>query len=557
MVHSPLVDALLCGSAYPDRPEAVELVQTHISYVFLLSGADHSPSETGRGPSEFVYKIKKPVDFGFLDFSTLERRRFFCLEEVRLNSRLAPDIYLGVVPVFKEEKERGAVFRVGEVFIREGDAECASAVAAEAAGSVVVEYAVKMRRIASDTILDEMLRQERATAETLQRVARSIAAFHQKAEPLCRAEQVDTIAYNIMDNFSRIESFAGDEPGATIIRRRLEGLREFSAKFLAENRALLEERVRGGFIRDCHGDMHVDHVVVTENIAIFDCIEFSERLRLCDTVADAGFLSMDLEYLGRGDLAKVFEAEYKKVSGDAAPDALWNFYKCYRAVVRGKVASLKSIGSDIDETERSDAIRDAIKHFHLADLYAKGGAKPVLVVVSGLTATGKSTLVRALKGTSSMKVISTDATRRDIFNIPIGEDRRAQFGKDLYTEESVSRVYEAVFKEGERWLGLGRSVILDATFSKKRYIDSARDIAERCDALCFVVECVAGEASVKARMEKRSKEKDSLSDATYETYKKMKESFEPIEGDCLRINTDGDPVGIAGLLIKKVFGVMQ
>ncbi len=550
MVHSPLVDALLCASAYPGSPGSVSLVQTHISYVFLLSGGDCDATE-------FVYKIKKPVDFGFLDFSTLERRRFFCLEEVRLNSRLAPDIYLGVVPVFKEDKESGAVFRVGEVFICEDDAdgaECAVAAAAEAAGAVVVEYAVKMRRIASDTILDEMLRRESATAGTMQRVARAIAAFHEKAEPLRRAGQVDTIACNIMDNFSRIEAFAGDEPGATITRRRLEELREFSAKFLAENRTLLEERVKDGFIRDCHGDIHVDHVVVTEKIAIFDCIEFSERLRLCDTIADAGFLSMDLEYLGRGDLAKVFEAEYKRASGDPASDALWNFYKCYRAVVRGKVASLKAAGSDLDVAERGEAVRDAIGHFHLAHLYAKGGGRPVLVVVSGLTATGKSTLVNAFKGTGGMKVISTDATRRDIFNIPTGEGRRAEFGKDLYTEEAIFRVYEAVFKEAERWLKLGRSVILDATFSKKRDVERARAIAERCNALCLVVECVAGEAAVKARMEKRSKEKDSLSDATYEVYKKMKESFEPIEGDCLRIDTNGDPVEIAVVVIKKVFG---
>ncbi|VAW37623.1 FIG00677737: hypothetical protein [hydrothermal vent metagenome] len=548
MVHSPLVDALLRGSAYPDSPETVSLVQTHISYVFILSGADSSAQE-------YVYKIKKPVDFGFLDFSTLERRRFFCLEEVRLNRRLAPDIYLGVVPIFKEDKKEdkgeGEVYRVGEVFIDEGAAECA---AAAAAGSVVVEYGVKMRRIAPETILDEMLRRERATEETMRRVARAIAAFHQKATPVRRADQVDTIACNIMDNLSRIEAFAGDVPRATITRRRLEELREFSERFLAENRTLLEERVREGFIRDCHGDMHVDHVVVTERVAIFDCIEFSERLRLCDTVADAGFLSMDLEYLGRGDLAKVFEAEYKKASGDPAPAALWNFYKCYRAVVRGKVATLKSIGSDIDEIERGQAIRDAIEHFHLAGLYAKGGGRPVLIVVSGLTATGKSTLVGVLKGTGGMKVISTDAVRRDIFGIPCGEHRRGGFGKDLYSEEAVVKVYEAVFKEAERCLGAGRSVILDATFSKKRYIGRARAIAEECNALCFIVECVAGEAAVRERMEKRSKEKDSLSDATYEVYKKMKEGFEPVEGEHLRISTDGDPVKVAEVVIKKLFG---
>ncbi len=556
MAHSPMVDALLCSSAYSARPETINLVQTHISNVFLTP--------------EFVYKVKKPVDFGFLDFSTLEKRRFFCLEEVRLNSRLAPDIYLGVVPIFRVSDRVGGrvgggdgeVFKVGDDFIdKTGDGEGAEAIED---GLVIADYAVKMRRIEADTILDEMIRQDRASQDILRRVARAIAAFHKKAETIqpgtdqpdaaCGKGPVDTIAHNIMDNFTQIEPFIGDTSGATISRRRLTELREFSASFIANNRDLLEARVSGGFIRDCHGDIHVDHVVVADAISIFDCIEFSERLRICDIVADAGFLSMDLEYLGRGDLAEVFEAEYKKASGDVAPEELWNLYKCYRAVVRGKVASLKSGGADIDEEERRTAIADAIEHFHIAELYAKGGFRPSLVIVSGLTATGKSTLVRAIKGTGSMKVISTDATRRKIFNIAEGEHRRGEFGKDIYTEDSVAKVYEAALKEAADWLRLGRSVILDATFSKKKYLQDARAIADNNNALCYVIECVASDESVKARMAERLKERNSLSDATYETYQEMKKSFEPIEGECLRINTDGELNEITELAIRKVFG---
>ncbi len=550
MVHSPLVDAMLCSSAYSDRPAAISLVQTHISNVFLTP--------------EFVYKVKKPVDFDFLDFSTLDLRRFFCLEEVRLNSRLAPDIYLGVVPIFRVDDGDGLVFKVGDDFIGKTDDFLHAEVAEDS--HVIADYAVKMRRIEAGTILDEMIRLGKASPDTMRRVAQAIAAFHKKAEaiqpetiqpnPTCDKDQVDTIAFNVMDNFTRIESFIGEGLGTTITKRRVNELREFSASFIADNRDLLEARVSGGFIRDCHGDIHVDHVIVTDEISIFDCIEFSERLRLCDTVADAGFLSMDLEYLGRGDLANVFEDEYKKASGDAAPVELWNFYKCYRAVVRGKVASLKSGGADIDEEERRTAIGDAIGHFHVAEFYAKGGFRPALVIVAGLTATGKSTLVTAIKGAGSMKVISTDAIRRKIFNVAEGEHRRGEFGKDIYTEDSVARVYRAVFKEADEWLRLGRSVILDATFSKKKYLQDARAISESNNALCFVIECVASDESVKARMKKRLTEKNSLSDATYETYQEMKKSFEPIEGDCLRINTNGDINEIAELAIRKVFGGM-
>jgi len=565
MAHSPLVDALLSSSAYSDRPSAISLVQTHISNVFLTP--------------EFVYKVKKSVDFGFLDFSTLERRRFFCLEEVRLNSRLAPDIYLGVVPIFRvDDRLEGGdslAFKVGDVFIdKTGDSKGAEAAEDTQVEDtwVIVEYAVKMRRIEAGTILDEMIRQGRATQGTMRRVARAIAAFHEKAviiqpeaiqpgtlqaNSTCDKDQVDTIVHNVMDNFTRIEAFIVDGPGATISGRRVAVLREFSASFIAKNRELLEARVSDGFIRDCHGDIHVDHVVVADSISIFDCIEFSERLRLCDIVADAGFLSMDLEYLGRGDLAKVFEDEYKKAAGDVAPPELWNFYKCYRAVVRGKVASLKSGGADIGEEERRTATGDAIRHFHLAELYAKGGFRPALVIVSGLTATGKSTLVSAIRGAGSMKVISTDATRRKIFNVAEGEHRRGEFGKDIYTEGSVARVYGAVFKEAEDWLRLGRSVVLDATFSKKKYLRHARAIAENSNLPCFIIECVASDESVKARMKKRLTENNSLSDATYETYQDMKKSFEPIEGDCLRINTDGDLSEITELAIRKVFGCVS
>jgi hypothetical protein len=513
---------MLRPGAYAHEAEDISLVQTHISYVFLTP--------------EFVYKIKKPVDFGFLDFSTLEKRRFFCNEEVRLNSRLAPELYLGVVEV----RVDGGVFKVGD----EGTPRA----------GVVVEYAVKMRRIPEGILLDEMIRQGRASTETVARVARAIAAFHSKAEVVRSEDKVDTIIFNIMDNFNRIETFVGDEETSTISPERLESVRGFTQKFIAAHRGLLEERLRAGFIKDCHGDIHVDHVMVTEKVEIFDCIEFSERLRVCDTVADAGFLSMDLEYLGRGDLARAFEDAYKEASKDKASAELWRFYKCYRAVVRGKVASLKSGESEVGGTERRAAIRDAIGHFHLARLYATGGFRPVLVVVAGLTATGKSTLVAAVQGVSSMEVISTDAVRRDVFDIPKGERHSSEFGKDLYSEESTAKVYDAVFVEAEKWLGLGRSVIIDATFSKKKYIERVRAIAGRTNAMSFIVECLASDETVKARMEKRALDKDALSEATYETYLKMKKSFEAIEGATYRVDTSGGVEDIALTVVRKIFG---
>ena len=308
------------------------------------------------------------MDFGFLDFTTLEKRRHFCEEEVRLNRRLAPGIYLRVVKV----TEQDGTYRVG-------------------GRGRAVEYAVKMRRIPDESILENRLAAGTADAATIGKVARAVAAFHEKAERGGRIAgfgSPEAIGRNAAENFAQTADFIGK----TIPRAHYDEIKEYTGSFLRKNAALLERRAANGFVRDCHGDLHTEHISVNKRVDVFDCIEFNERFRFSDVVADAAFLSMDLDYHNRHDLATAFDTAYFEATGDTEGRTLLDFYRCYRAYVRGKVEGFKSVEDEVGPEDRSLAEFRARYHFHLSRLYAGRGFRPTLVVVRGLSGTGKSTL---------------------------------------------------------------------------------------------------------------------------------------------------------------------
>ncbi|MFZ3072669.1 MAG: phosphotransferase, partial [Thermodesulfobacteriota bacterium] len=373
MALPAVIKALLKPSAYPKGCGKVTLLQTHISYILL----------TGK----YAYKIKKPVDFGFLDFTALEKRLYFCKEEVRLNRRLAPDIYIGVVPVVRVR--RG--YRV------EGKGR-------------IVEYAVKMKRIPDEVILERMIKEETITTEIIKRIADRIASFHKHAltnKGISGFGKIEIIKQNGEENFSQVSPFIG----TTISNKRLNKIRAFAEGFLRKNAPLFKKRVEAGFIRDCHGDIHSEHIGIEDGIFIFDCIEFNRRFRYCDVVSDAAFLSMDLEFRGRPDLAKIFEKEYFSTTGDSEGKRLLDFYKCYRAFVRGKVEGFKLNESEESSADKKNALLNALLYFDLSYKYATGGYKPALLLVCGLIGTGKSTVARLIASRTGMAIISSDETR--------------------------------------------------------------------------------------------------------------------------------------------------
>lgn len=328
---STMVEDLLEPVAYPDKPGKVTLAQTHISNVFI--------------GDEFVYKIKKPVNFGFLDFSTLELREKYCREEVELNNRFSEGVYLGVYPVTFD----GTRHRI------DGDGK-------------VVEYAVKMKRLPDENLMKVRLAGGELTETDITRIAKTIADIHSRSkgsEKINEFGKLEAVRFNVDECFEQTEEFIGN----SITKKQYDSLKSWTENFYAENGKLFDDRINEGRIKDCHGDLHMEHVCLTDPIIIFDCIEFNERFRFSDTASDIAFLLMDLEYNGGKDFAKLLKNEYLKFAGEKDISGLINFYKVYRAYVRGKVTSFMLNDPAVPDEKKDKARITAQKYFELAYSY--------------------------------------------------------------------------------------------------------------------------------------------------------------------------------------------
>lgn len=326
-----MVQALLDPKIYPDASSKVELVQTQMSFVFLTD--------------DYVYKVKKPVNLGYLDYTTLEKRHFYCQREVELNQRLCPDAYLGVISI----TERGKGFFI------DGKGK-------------VVDYAVKMRRLPQEGMLKVLLARGQVSVEMMGSVARKLADFHQKAETSAAISafgDLDTIITNSEENFSQTEKYIG----RTISENGYRHIKDYTYAFIKRNAPLFRKRIADGKIRDCHGDLHTAHICFTNGICIFDCIEFNERFRYGDVASEIAFLAMDLDNCGRADLSGSFVDAYAAFSQDRELSQLLDFYKCYRAYVRGKVESFKLDDPHISAEEKARIFAVARKYFELAESY--------------------------------------------------------------------------------------------------------------------------------------------------------------------------------------------
>jgi aminoglycoside phosphotransferase family enzyme len=329
-----LIKALLDPEAYPEPQLKVELAQTQISYVFLAG--------------DYVYKIKKSVDMGFLDYTTLEKRRYYCEREVELNRRLCADTYLGVVPIIRD-KGRYIVGGKGEA----------------------IEYAVRMRRLPQDAMMDVMLAENRVTPKMVEDVARTVADFHKRADSSAEITAIggiDAVIKNTSENFEQTDKYYDIIIAPETYRR----IKTYTEDFIKVNAALFRKRMDEGRVRDCHGDLHAAHICFLKNgICIYDCIEFVDRLRYTDVVADVAFLAMDLDRYGRSDLADTFVKAYVKESGDKELLKLLNFYKCYRAYVRGKVGCFQYDDPQIPAQEKEKIKANARSYFKLAEAYTE------------------------------------------------------------------------------------------------------------------------------------------------------------------------------------------
>ena len=482
-----LVKALLEPKAYPEAPPRIEFIQTQMSFVFLTD--------------DYAYKVKKPVNLGYLDYTTLEKRHFYCQKEVELNRRLCPDVYLGVVPVTRD-KEHILIGGRGEV----------------------IEYAVKMRRLPQEAMLDVLLTRNQVSPEMLTAVAQKLVAFHQSAETNAHISafgDIKTIKQNTEENFSQTEKYIGK----TISQDKYQHIKYYTDSFIKENASLFRRRIKEGRIRDCHGDLHAAHICFTNGICIYDCIEFNDRFRYCDVASEVAFLAMDLDHYGRADLSRSFAHAYIDSSRDTDLRQLLNFYKCYRAFVRGKVEGFKLYDPYIAPDEKRQAMEKAVGYFELAHAYTR--SRPVLFITTGLVGTGKTFLAEALAKRLGLAVISSDVTRKQLAGIPVTEHRFNELNTGIYSAEFSRKTYDRMFSAARDILNDGGSVILDASFIKAEERLKARQLAKKMGADFFIIECTLDEESIKKRLAQRL-EVGSASDGRWEIYQPQKKQFQPV-----------------------------
>jgi aminoglycoside phosphotransferase family enzyme/predicted kinase len=506
-----LIEALSKPAAYAHPVDAVEVRQTHISVVFLAR--------------PYAYKLKKPVNLGFVDFSTLAKRHHFCEEEVRLNRRLAPAVYLGVVPVVRTEQ--GVQF--------EGEGE-------------VVEWAVKMQRLPDEATLQEPLRRGGIGVALAETLGRRIASFHRVAEAnerIAAFGRFDAVARIVLDIFAQ----AAPQVGTTVSKAVFDRVHGLAEQALARLRPLIEERAVRGVTRDCHGDLHLDHVYFfpdrapPADLVIVDCIEFNERFRFIDPVADMAFPAMDFAFFGRRDLANAFIEAYFRASGDEEGRALLSLYGAYRATVRGAVEGLLLTEREVPEAERSAALQRARAHWLLAlTELEEPERKPCLLLVAGLPGTGKSRLAQGLADRAGFCLIRSDVVRKELAGLAPEGQTPLHLPESHYTPAWNERTYAECLRRAEQLLFDGKRVLVDATFREEQRRQTFLEAAVRWGVPACLLLCQATPETVRQRLEKR---RGDVSDADWSVYLLAAQSWEEISPATRRmlreVPTEGSP----------------
>jgi hypothetical protein len=452
---------------------------------------------------DYVYKVKKPVDLGYLDYTSLEKRRFFCYQELNLNRRLCPDVYLEVVPIVEKD---------GKIAL--------------GGSGKIIEYAVKMRQLPQERMMDFLLENDQVSPAMVRRVAEKLALFHAKAltnQEISQYGAIELIDFNCQENFTQ----TGKYLGISLSAGQYQKIKSYTETFIRENKDLFHQRASQGRVKDCHGDLHSAHVCFVDDICIYDCIEFNDRFRYSDVASEVAFLAMDLDYHQQPFLSRCFIQNYVEISHDEELLKLVDFYQCYRAYVRGKVESFKLDDPFINAEEKELALKRARKYFALAHAYAQGSPLPSLIITAGLVGTGKTSLSKALGEQIEAEVISSDVVRKRLAGLPLAERHFDEFERGLYTEDSSRKTYDRMLVEAEERLTQEQSVILDASFREAKERAKARELAEKFGAAFLLTECVLDESEVKRRLKQRLQE-GAISDGRWEIFVQQKEIFEPI-----------------------------
>lgn len=486
-----LLEFLRDPGSYPHRTGSVEVAETHISWVFLTD--------------RFAYKLKKPVRYEFVDYSTLALRERACQAEVRLNRRLAPEVYLGVVPVCRDSKGRFNLRGVG----------------------AVVDYLVHMQRLPADRTLEVLLRSGKLTEREVRQTVDLLVRFYQQAPPLVLQAETYLAAVEQHVRANREELLQARHGLPADLVHRVHGAQ---TRMLSLHPDLILDRARDGRLVDGHGDLRPEHVyLLADGPAIIDCLEFSDALRTIDVADELCFLAMECGRLGRADVGAQIVQACLHATLDRPPRMLLAFYTAYRACVRAKVAALRhdqlaGAGSQPGGAPLQAAASLTLQYLQLADEKRGELPPPLLLVVSGLMGTGKSTLAAALADRLGARLLQTDALRRELLG---ASDTPAAYGAGLYRGEMRERIYRALLAAAARELDAGCAVVLDGAFLRRSLRQEAVELAASRGYKALVIYCSAPRAVVLERLAARVAQGNSLSEARPELYDDQAREAEP------------------------------
>jgi hypothetical protein len=421
-----------------------------------------------------------------------------------LNRRLTQNIYLGVAKITLE-KGRIAIDEKGPA----------------------VEYAVRMREMPQERMMDRLLSEGRVTEKDIRAIVQKLVPFYRSAKTgqgINPFGRIEVIAKNTEENFLQTEPFVGRLIPKRMVDRMVSGVRDF----LRENQELFTRRIQEGRIRDCHGDLHPGNICLDKDIEIYDCIEFNHRFRYSDICGDLAFLAMDLDFYGAPELSALLIKEVVRASGDRELPRLLPFYKAYRAHVRAKVHSLASDENEISAREKKDHARLAERYYHLAYHYIQKEQRPRLFVVFGLMGTGKTSLARALAQKTRWPVISSDETRKALAGIPPTARKWASFGKDLYSKTMSRKTYQTMKVQAGKRLRQGQSVIMDGSYKRQSERLALVALAEKTGARIRFLECRAPIKIIRQRLERRRQDPKAVSDGRWQIFDQQRRDFDPV-----------------------------
>jgi len=489
----PLIEGLCHPWAYSHPVRDLRVVETHISWV-LLTG-------------DFAYKIKKPLDLGFLDFSTLEKRRFFCEEEVRLNRRLAPALYLDAVPITNAD---GAP-RMG-------------------GAGPAVEYAVRMRQFPDEARLDHVLARGELGPEHVDQLAAHIAAFHAALPPAGPEVPFGTpenVAQYARQNFCQIRTRLAQSRDLS----RLLELETWTERELIERASQITTRRRQGSVRECHGDLHLANMaLLAGRVEVFDCIEFNPELRWIDVMSEAAFTVMDLEDRDRRDLANRFLNGYLEAGGDYGGLDVLRFYLVYRALVRAKVSAIRMAQAELPDADRAKALAQCRDYLALGGAFTRSG-QPALLITHGPSGAGKTTLTTPLVENLGALRLRSDVERKRLFGLAPGARTASGIGEGIYGLEADGRTYGRLAELAGTVIQAGYPVIVDATFLKRKRREAFRQLAQRCNTPFAILDFRAPGDTLRERVSLRQAAGRDPSEAGIEVLQRQQATAEPLDRD--------------------------